>query len=106
MGSLQPVNVDVTIGKDCATDGANGYRLFFHAHFFNDFGNELVNNTVRTSRAIVHADLIHQGRLGIDQVLRLYDFFFCHDSSLLRENILIHTSTPLISTAVKQQAKK
>lgn len=75
---LFPVDVEIPVGEDGTPDGADANGAFFHAHLFDHFGHELVHDAVRAAGTIVHGLFVHQGRLGVDEVLRPYDVFSCH----------------------------
>ena len=81
VAGFNPIDIDVAIGEHGTADGADGDGVFFHAHLFDDFGNEFVYHAVAATGAVVHRRVVHQRRLAIYFVLRYNQFFVCHTSS-------------------------
>ena len=75
MGGLLPVDIDILIGEHGAAYGRDADGLVGHTHFFNHLGHELVDDTMRTARAIVHGHIVHQGWFLINQIFRT-DYIF------------------------------
>ena len=71
---LLPVDVYVSVGEDGAADGTYTDGLVLHAHFFNHFRHEFVDDAVGAAGAIVHRGVVQQRGLGIDEIFRFYDF--------------------------------
>jgi hypothetical protein len=46
MGSLLPVDVQITIGKHGASYWANAYGFLLHTHLLDNLGNEFMNHTM------------------------------------------------------------
>ena len=76
--SLNPVHVNIFIGKYRTAHRRNGDRVTLEPHLFNNLGNQLVNRTVAATRAVVHHVVRDEFRLAEYQVF-LFDFYyFCH----------------------------
>ncbi|OAV74911.1 hypothetical protein Barb7_01529 [Bacteroidales bacterium Barb7] len=78
MSRLYPVDVNVVVGKDGATYGGNANHFLLQLHVSDNFGNQFVDDTVTAPRTIVHRIVIHQLRLAVHPILRLYDFICIH----------------------------
>ena len=57
------VNIQIVIHKYGTSYRADADSFFFHAHFFNDFSNQLMYDSMATSRAIMHRIVIEQAWL-------------------------------------------
>ena len=79
MAGFYPVDVDITVSEDGASDRTYSYGVLFHAHLFYDLCYELVHDAVAASRAVVHGSVVHQRRSAVDFILGYYEFFLCHD---------------------------
>ena len=69
VGCLRPVDVEVAVCEHGATYRAYTDGLVLHAHLLDDLGHELMDYTVRTSRTVVHRDVVHQFWFLIYQIL-------------------------------------
>ena len=78
MGSFLPVDINIVIGKHGTAYRADANRLLLQTHLFDDFGNELMNYAVRTTRTIVHVIVVQERWFLIYQVLRCYNLIVFH----------------------------
>ena len=83
VGGFLPIDVQIVVDEDGAAYGRDADSFVFHAHFFDDFGNELVYHAVAASRTVVHRVVVHQRRFFVNQVFGFDDIFFCHNCSSL-----------------------
>ena len=78
VGGLLPVHVDILVGEDGTADRRDRDGLVRHPHLLDNLGDKFVHHTVAAARAIVHRGVIQEGRLLVDDLTFLYDFFSCH----------------------------
>ena len=58
MGSLNPVDVDIVVGKHGTSHGGNADCRFFLSDFLEYLGNEFVHDTMAATGAVVHVHII------------------------------------------------
>jgi hypothetical protein len=75
---LNPVYIQIIIGKDRTSNGADADGLVCQLHLFNDFRYKFVNHAVAAARTIVHGAVVHQRRLLVNDILGVYNVFFSH----------------------------
>ena len=69
----------IVVDKHGTSHGGDAYCFVFQSHFFDNFGYEFMNYAVTASRAVVHGIIVHQSRFLGNQILGLYNIFFCHN---------------------------
>ena len=78
VGRFDPVDIQIVIGKNGASDGRDADRFIFHPHFGDHFGYQLVYHAVAATGTVVHGIFIHQPGFSIYQVFRFYYFVNFH----------------------------
>ena len=79
VGGFLPVDVYIIIDEHGTSYGGDAYCFVFQSHFFDNLGYEFMNYAVAASRAVVHGIIVHQSRFFGNQILGLYNIFFCHN---------------------------
>ena len=68
MSGFLPVDIEIFVRENRASNRRNADGFFLQVEIFYHFGNYLVNNAVRTTRALVHVVVIHEFRFIVNQV--------------------------------------
>ena len=102
---FDPVDVQIIIGKNGASDRRDADRFIFHTHLGNHFGNQLVYHAVTATGTVVHGIFIHQPGFPIYQVFRFNYFVNFHVRNYLANKshqILNQAETDCRATAIQE----
>ena len=79
MSSLNPVDIDISVGKHGTAHWTDTHCALLHSHLGNDLCHELVHHAVAATRAVVHRRVVDQSRTSIYLVFGLNDFVAFHN---------------------------